>query len=58
MQDKTPFDENKEPHGLWLIYRSDSSLWYKISYINGQHFGQHQCYTKSGTIDSNEYYAK
>ena len=58
MQDKAPVNKYREQNGLWEIYRPDGSLWYKIGYINGQHFGQRQWYTKSGTIDSNEYYAK
>jgi hypothetical protein len=39
MQDKTPRNEQGEPHGHWEIYLPTGELWYMEHYINGVVYG-------------------
>lgn len=41
MRDKTPFNENGQPHGHWIVFRSaiSNTIWYEAYYINGEQYG-------------------
>jgi hypothetical protein len=39
MQDKTPRNEYGEPHGQWICYNSDGTIWFMDHNINGVEYG-------------------
>ena len=32
----TPFNDKKQRHGYWELYRTNDNIWYKIYYKNGK----------------------
>lgn len=59
MQDKTPFNEIGQAHGLWEAYHTIyGTLWYKLNYINGNAFGLYQNFNHEGKLLRLEYYAR
>lgn len=58
MQDKTPLNENKQPHGFWEVYWTNANLWYKGNFINNEAYGYFESYSPVGKLHNKIYYAK
>ena len=62
MQDKTPRNEQGEPHGHWEIYLPTGELWYMEHYINGIVYGyaiySDFCLTNRESSYRKEYYVR
>jgi hypothetical protein len=58
MQDKTPHNEKKQPHGYWVVHHDNHNLWFKGHYVNDVEYGyfEHWSYFNSSGII--EYYAR
>lgn len=56
-----PHNEKGEPHGQWICYRNDGSLWFMDYNINGVEYGYGIYYERTENnkpIYVKEYYAK
>ena len=61
MRDKKPTNEQRRPHGHWVVYYAPSSdeVWFECNYVNGVEFGYIMTTTPSGKREkSHQYYAR
>ena len=61
MRDKEPKNEYGDPHGQWICYKSDGTLWFMDHNINGVEYGYgtYQEHGENGELTYvKEYYAR
>ena len=50
MQNKTPRNEQGEPHGIWEEYDEKGKLIYTANYVNGKRYGRCEKYWSDGSF--------
>ena len=58
MQDKRPKNEQGKPHGLWELYLSNNTVYYKATFINGRYFGLLEHQFPVNKVKTYEYHAR
>ena len=58
MQDKTPYNDKGQPHGLWEGYHYNGNLCNKGSYLNGERHGPWEWYYYNGNLGFKGKYLK
>ena len=55
-KDITPYNENRNAHGYWEVYRTNGSVWYKCFYNNGKEVGYLEHYWMNDNKVKKYYY--
>jgi antitoxin component YwqK of YwqJK toxin-antitoxin module len=50
MQDKNPYNEERQPNGQWERYYKGGNLRYKGLWVNGKRYGYHEQYFDDGEL--------
>jgi antitoxin component YwqK of YwqJK toxin-antitoxin module len=58
MQDKRPYNDKQQPHGLWERYYDNEQLYCKGQFVNGEYHGPWEGYYTTGQLWYNENYIK